>query len=234
MGIESALQKIHQAGFRLALNGDSLTVDPGDRLTDQQRQFLKVHKPEIIAALSQPGTVLESDQGGHDLPPANDPDDRVTVRVPSLTLANGREVSCDLSVPVSRIPELEKVLKVERKSPSVLPPGLVHAALAACKAYGDSKADQDALFEDLSYNPPEEYPALLEHFRAKLIPVRCMDCHHAEVSAGIAKRLAGVDSQLPIKCRWATDLHICPHYSKPRDSPETEEITEKSSIVISE
>lgn len=231
MSAAEVIAKILAAGFTLAVDGADLVVNPPGKLSDQQRQFLKLHKPEIIAALSQPGTMLDSDQGGHDLEPANDPSDRVTVRVPSLTLADGKKVACDLSVPASRLPELDKVLKVERKLPSALPPELVCAALASCKAYGDSKAAQDELLEDLTLYPPEEYPALVEHFRSKLNKVRCVDCMHSDITAGIARCRAGVDSKLPIQGRWATDAHICPWHFKSRDSPETVNNRGNNSVI---
>ena len=71
--IESALQKIHDAGFRLAIKGDSLMVDPGDQLTDQQRTFIRDHKAEILSALRASVSLLDS-EGGNDLEPGNDAD----------------------------------------------------------------------------------------------------------------------------------------------------------------
>ena len=71
--IESALQKIHDAGFRLAIKGDSLMVDPGDQLTDQQRTFIRDHKAEILSALRASLSLLDS-EGGNDLEPGNDAD----------------------------------------------------------------------------------------------------------------------------------------------------------------
>ncbi len=174
MGIAATLAKISQAGFVLTVEGGALMVEPFSRLRDDQAQWLRHHKPEIIAAL-----LASVAAGGNDLTPANDP------------------------------------LAVER----ALPADLVQAALAVCKAYGDGKAAQDELLDDLRHYPPQHYPALAEHFRAKLTPVRCMDCHHARIDGGIAHCKAGVESGLPVGGYWATDTHPCPWHFKSRDPP---------------
>ena len=47
----SALSKIRNAGFDLALDGNSFKVTPASSLTTTQREFLKSHKTEIINEL---------------------------------------------------------------------------------------------------------------------------------------------------------------------------------------
>jgi chaperone required for assembly of F1-ATPase len=47
----TALRKIEQAGFRVFLDGDNLAITPAKDLTLNQREFLKLHKAEIIAEL---------------------------------------------------------------------------------------------------------------------------------------------------------------------------------------
>ena len=47
-----ALAKIERAGFRVYLDGDSLGITPANNLTLPQREFLKLHKAEIITELS--------------------------------------------------------------------------------------------------------------------------------------------------------------------------------------
>lgn len=48
----SALLKIRQSGFDLSVIGDNqLAVTPAQNLTDNQRDFLKQHKAEIISEL---------------------------------------------------------------------------------------------------------------------------------------------------------------------------------------
>ena len=49
----SALSKIRNAGFDLALYGDSFKVTPASSLTTIQREFLKSHKAEIITELQE-------------------------------------------------------------------------------------------------------------------------------------------------------------------------------------
>lgn len=104
---------------------------------------------------------------------------------------------------------------------SQLPPELVHVALAVCKAYGDGEAAQAEMLADLAHYPSTQFPALIAHFRAKLAPVRCVDCAHSVIDAGIAQCRAGVESGLPTRGYWYTDPHVCPWY-KSRDSPGAE------------
>lgn len=47
----NALAKIKQAGFEVVLDGAGFTVAPSSALTQNQRDFLKLHKAEIIKEL---------------------------------------------------------------------------------------------------------------------------------------------------------------------------------------
>jgi len=49
----SALTMIKNAGFDLSLYGDSFKVTPSSLLSTTQREFLKIHKDEIITELQQ-------------------------------------------------------------------------------------------------------------------------------------------------------------------------------------
>ncbi|MEY3787725.1 MAG: hypothetical protein RLZ75_1932 [Pseudomonadota bacterium] len=49
----SALTIIKNAGFDLSLYGDSFKVTPSSLLSTTQREFLKIHKDEIITELQQ-------------------------------------------------------------------------------------------------------------------------------------------------------------------------------------
>lgn len=66
MNISHALQQIEQAGFSLLVDGPDIVVNPPGKLSLEQRQFIRDHKPEIIAAL------LDSAPAGHDHQAAND------------------------------------------------------------------------------------------------------------------------------------------------------------------
>jgi hypothetical protein len=48
-----ALNKIRQAGFSLSVVDGKLLVTPAKNLTDQQREFIKQHKTEIISELQR-------------------------------------------------------------------------------------------------------------------------------------------------------------------------------------
>lgn len=45
------LGKMKNNGFDVHLDDDGFTVSPADKLTEQQRQFLKANKPQIMAEL---------------------------------------------------------------------------------------------------------------------------------------------------------------------------------------
>lgn len=47
----SALSKIEKAGFTVFMDGDHLGITPANNLTMPQREFLKLHKAEIIGEL---------------------------------------------------------------------------------------------------------------------------------------------------------------------------------------
>lgn len=53
-----ALQKIREAGFNIALKGDALAISPASALTQNQREFLKQHKAEIVYELQVESTHL--------------------------------------------------------------------------------------------------------------------------------------------------------------------------------
>jgi hypothetical protein len=45
------LEKIKNNGFTIELDGDGFTVTPSEKLTNEQREFLKANKPQIMAEL---------------------------------------------------------------------------------------------------------------------------------------------------------------------------------------
>lgn len=48
----SPLLKVQSAGFKVSLkDGGTITVAPASELTDEQRAFIRSHKPEILAEL---------------------------------------------------------------------------------------------------------------------------------------------------------------------------------------
>ena len=70
MNVPQTIQKIEAAGFHLEIDGADIVVTPQGKLTDTQRQFLRDHKPKIVAALR--AETLDSASTA-DPPPANDP-----------------------------------------------------------------------------------------------------------------------------------------------------------------
>jgi len=57
----STVRKIIEAGFDLKTDGTRLAVSPADKLSDEQRQFIREHKAEIMAEL-QTATVYDLDR----------------------------------------------------------------------------------------------------------------------------------------------------------------------------
>ena len=47
----SALLKIRNAGFQIEIDNGDLLIEPGDKLTNKQVHFLKIHKAVIITEL---------------------------------------------------------------------------------------------------------------------------------------------------------------------------------------
>ena len=45
------MNRMRTAGFALALEDNALIVSPADRLTDEQRRFIRTHRPALVALL---------------------------------------------------------------------------------------------------------------------------------------------------------------------------------------
>ena len=67
------ISRIRHAGFTIGLMDGNLAISPASNLNDEQRQWIRDHKPELVSALKSPGSEIDSGQGGHDVEPANDP-----------------------------------------------------------------------------------------------------------------------------------------------------------------
>ena len=52
-----ALNRMRTAGFSLRLAGDALQVSPADRLTEEQRRFIRANKPAMVALLMDAETI---------------------------------------------------------------------------------------------------------------------------------------------------------------------------------
>ena len=72
MNAQALIHKIRDAGFILVADGDRLLVSPVEQLTPERLSLLREHKVELLAALRNPGSLLDAD-GGHDLAAANCP-----------------------------------------------------------------------------------------------------------------------------------------------------------------
>ena len=54
----SALSKIQEAGFKLSLIDGNLVIVPASKLTVEQRNFIRVNKPQIIDQLKKQAVQL--------------------------------------------------------------------------------------------------------------------------------------------------------------------------------
>lgn len=152
MSVHSAIEKIRQAGFSIEAEGDCIAIEPFDELSDDQLDWLRSNKSEILNCLRQFDVQLEPDQAGSDIQPANDPPEII--------------VECWTPSGIRRL------------------------------VYADSPEHAEWI---MAMNP-------------KPRQIRCADCQHATVEAGIARCGAGVDSGIPAGGWWATDRHMCAEF----------------------
>ncbi len=74
MGAAQVLERLRVAGFTLKADGERLTVIPGGKLAEADRQSIRAHKSELVALLSmapmplEPPTRAANDEGGTDTP----------------------------------------------------------------------------------------------------------------------------------------------------------------------
>ena len=135
------IQRIEGAGFTLALAHGNLAVTPASDLNDRQREFIRSHRDELVAALRSSETLLDS-EGGNDLAAAND---RTTIHVPEYESASGNRYSFDMTVPTVNLPALKRtslkfMLKDAGGGGSLLgSPGRTEDELrdVLCRMYGD-------------------------------------------------------------------------------------------------
>lgn len=176
MSFSQALRQIEGAGFTLSVDGPDIVVSPPGKLSPEQRQFIRDHKPVIMAAL------LETAPAGHDIPSSNDHQ-------------AGPHVAVDQ-----------------------LPERLVNAARRVCtERHGDGPEQVQAMIEDLCWNRPEEWVALIAHFESQLPPrpipppVTCEACRHAVPTThpAIVNCAADVESGAFTGGWWKYDPHLC-------------------------
>lgn len=60
MAAVRALNRMRRAGFTLELDGTALVVSPADRLTEQQRAYLRAHKATLAQLLNDAETVYSA------------------------------------------------------------------------------------------------------------------------------------------------------------------------------
>lgn len=126
-----ALNRMRRAEFSLRLAGDSLQIAPIDRLTAEQRAYIRVHKPALVALLNDAETVyralVEAGAAGlwwREGTPADWPDDRL-LAAGEVLYGDGRMVNrmdrryCSGSAPPIEIgPEYPPAPKIASCAPA--------------------------------------------------------------------------------------------------------------------
>lgn len=59
MAAVRALNQMRRAGFVLELDGPALVVSPSDRLNDEQRDYIRAHKPALVNLLLDAETLYK-------------------------------------------------------------------------------------------------------------------------------------------------------------------------------
>lgn len=112
----SALTAMLEAGFNVSLNDDKLIVSPSSQLTNEQRQFIKQYKLQIIAELK----AAKNDAG------LSHQDKAVILRWLTYINENSRPIIDDVLDYCSKNPEalayyLDRSKEVDRVTRSIKP-----------------------------------------------------------------------------------------------------------------
>lgn len=181
MSIAHVIQRIHEAGFHLTVDQGDIIVNPPGKLSPEQRQFIKDHKPEIKAALLEPAPA------GADLPTANaEPGKEVPhvalAELPTALVTAARRVCIEVHGDTDE--QVQQMVEDLRWSPP---------------------SDWPALTEHFEAQLPPA-PASAEPAR-----VTCGTCAHAfyREHPALAYCRAGVPCGNPVGAWWVTDRHEC-------------------------
>jgi len=127
------------------------------------------------------------------------------------TLLESSQAGSD--IPSSNDHQAEPFVTIEQ-----LPGRLIDAATRLCsELYGDGPEQVQSMVEDLCWNRPEDWGALIEHFEGQLSSrsispsVTCESCRHAvpTIHPAIVNCAAGVESGANTGGWWKYDLHLC-------------------------
>ena len=115
MGAPYLLRHLHNAGFTLALaDGGGIRITPAGALTDDLRQEIRTHKPELIALLTEPAPAIAT-------PVIALPADEPGAAVMRLIV----------SVPADTVAEVDNLLSMRRRHAARAGPGAQGATRGA-------------------------------------------------------------------------------------------------------
>jgi hypothetical protein len=188
MNAQDFIPRIKAAGFTLEADGADIVVRPFSHLTDPQKQFIKAHKPELLAILAGKA------------PPApshNSLDDADLADLITRT-ANANGIA---PLDVWRWIDLSTIEDVRSGDPAVI---------AAFRADVESAVKSDTLIPDGGHGSP--FPGeLASTSTPACYPVTCRDCANQEPTDHPALIRCGAGQPAPGACGmwWATDRHTC-------------------------
>jgi hypothetical protein len=192
MDAQDFIPRIEAAGFTLEADGADIVVRPFSRLTDSQRQFIKVHKPELLAILT--GKV----------PPAPSHNPLNDAQLADLITRTAKTHRCD-PLAVWRWLDLESIEDVRSGDPAVI---------TAFRADVESAVKSDTLIPDGGHGSP--FPGeLASTSTPACYPVTCRDCINQEPTDHPALVRCGAGRAAPGACGlwWKTDRHTCPLFA---------------------
>ena len=194
MNAPTFISKIQKAGFHLALRGDVLEVSPASSLTDEQRRFIRTHKPALVAELKA----------------ANDPPPHIHERstVDQAGFRRAAEIISRVAGEFRLDPadvwgwlSLDDIKAIATVDPAEL--ASLRAHCRPWKAQGSTTTGDHALPWPLGLLPPGEP-----------MPVRCADCQHQRPTQHPVLIECGAGRQAPGACGmwWSLDQHHCTQF----------------------
>jgi hypothetical protein len=188
MNAQDFIPCIKAAGFTLEADGTDIVVRPFSRLTDPQKQFIKAHKPELLAILAGKAPPSPSHNSLDDADLAN-----LIIRT-----ANANGIA---PLDVWRWMELSTVEDVRGGDPAVI---------RGFRGGVESAVKSGTLLPDGGHDLPFPGKAPSPD-RYAVTPITCRDCTNQEPTDHPALIRCGAGQPAPGACGmwWATDRHTC-------------------------
>jgi hypothetical protein len=188
----SFVSRIQKAGFHLALHGDALEVSPASSLTDEQRRFIRTHKPALVAELKATND------------PTPPPHPQTIHRAAEIIAQVTGEFRLD-PIDVWGWLSVDDIKAIAREDAE---------EVAGLRAYCQHWAAQGS-----NTSGDHALPWPLEHDQCEQNPVRCRDCRHRQATQHPALIDCGAGRQGfgGLGLWWNTDAHHCERFQESSD-----------------